>query len=1138
MRHSHPNSIFPIEWCMMTPNPLQPFTAYSLSPVHIWEETITLPTYPPPPPDPNPMFFEKRVNQGASGRIYPNPFTEAVNHETKVDRSYQAVFIENEYIQLMILPQFGGRIHAALDKTNNYDFVYRQHVVKPALIGLFGSWISGGMEFNWPLHHRPSTFMPVEYTIEKGEDGSATLWLSEHEPMNRMKGMLGVCVYPGKAFYEFKVQLHNRTALPQPFLWWINCAVHVNENYQIIFPPDVESVTFHSRSSMASYPVARQLYAGADFRQGVDISWLKNVAPATSFFANPSRQEFFGGYDHGKQGGIIHVASRHTSPGKKCFTWGTGEFGTAWQASLTDSDGPYIELMASSYSDNQPDFSWLQPYEARLFRHYWYPIQQIGAVKAANRWVAVNLEDGFAGVCVTEVFPQARVIVSSGARLDAKTLIDWHGDLLPGKPFAQKLSASGGQPSAIQVLDSQGEELISYTSQPRRDDSLPETACPPKPPEKIDSLEELYLTGLHLEQYLHFTLDPAPYWERALLLDPRDSRSNNALGRLLLRRGSFAQAEALFRQAIQTLTRYNFNPCDGEPYYNLGLALAYQGRYEEAYDAFYKGTWSYAWQASGYFALAQIDVRRAQSSGDYTHALEAFERCLATNAYHTQARDLKAAALRRMGRPESALQTARDTLAFDPLDHWACHELVLALQALGEPADYQQAELARILRGSAQNYLDLAFDYANAGLYSEAIDLLEGFLELPQPSQAPQAGSHYPMVYYALGYFTQRLSAPGAPGKPDWYALAAQQPPDWCFPVRLEEQVILEAACAANPADARAPYYLGNLYYDKKQYEKAIQAWDAATQLDASFSIPWRNLSIALYNKHGDKQAAKACYQKALAANPHDPRLLMEHDQLYRRLGASTTERLAVFEQHTDLVDRRDDLSVDFAALYNQTGQPEKALQVLLSHTFHPWEGGEGQPATQYALAHALRGQAALEKGDSAAALAQFEAAQHYPASLGVGRAMHSMIGKIAYSTGLAHEALGSAEAARASFDRVLAADAESAVWQPYSWLTYSAALALKKLGREDEARTRLQGLLDFATQRLQADKEGGFFTSVPATVVFEDEHGREEKIWSYFLIGLAHKGLGSPAEARIAFQAVLDLDPSHWETLREMDDL
>jgi hypothetical protein len=203
--------------------------------------------------------------------------------------------------------------------------------------------------------------------------------MSEHEPMNRMKEIVGLCLYPDKALFELKVQLFNRTPLPQPFLWWVNTAVHVNENYQLIFPPDVESVTFHSRAFMAEYPVARQIYAGLDWTMGVDISWPKNVTEATSYFANPSAFDFFGGYDHGKRGGIIHVADHHTSPGKKMFTWGTGDFGTSWQKTLTDEDGDYIELMASAYSDNQPDFTWLQPYETKTFSQIFYPIQAIGA---------------------------------------------------------------------------------------------------------------------------------------------------------------------------------------------------------------------------------------------------------------------------------------------------------------------------------------------------------------------------------------------------------------------------------------------------------------------------------------------------------------------------------------------------------------------------------------------------------------------------------------------------------------------------------------------------------------------------------------------------------------------------------------
>ncbi len=428
----------------------------TLQPVRIWEESIVIPTYPAPPPDPNPMFFENRVNQGASGRVYPNPFTDRVNHEEKIDQPYDAVFLENEYIQLMMLPRFGGRIHAALDKTNGYDFIYRQHVIKPALIGLFGSWLSGGMEFNWPMHHRPSTFLPVEYKLEQGGDGSATLWLSEHEPMNRMKGMLGICVYPGKAFFELQVRLFNRTPLPQPFLWWVNTAVHVNDQYQLIFPPDVESVTFHSRAYMADYPVAHQKYAGLDWTKGVDISWPGNVDGTTSYFANPSSFDFFGGYDHGKRGGVIHVANHHISPGKKLFVWGSGDFGTGWQKTLTDEDGPYVELMASAYSDNQPDFSWLQPYETRSFSQIWYPFQEIGSVKNANRYAAVNLEKDLLGICVTGSYPQARIVLKDADDI----ILDRRVDLVPGKPFTCQLNGISDK-ALVVVYDFRGVELIS-----------------------------------------------------------------------------------------------------------------------------------------------------------------------------------------------------------------------------------------------------------------------------------------------------------------------------------------------------------------------------------------------------------------------------------------------------------------------------------------------------------------------------------------------------------------------------------------------------------------------------------------------------------------------------------------------------
>src|SRR5579883_1956149 len=127
-------------------------------------QDLVIPTYLPAAPDKNPMFLEKRVYQGSSGKVYPLPFTDRIA-EKPVERRWKAVWIENEFIRAMVLPELGGRIHVMQDKTNGYDLIYRQSVIKPALVGLAGPWISGGIEFNWPQHHRPGTFLPVDFEI-------------------------------------------------------------------------------------------------------------------------------------------------------------------------------------------------------------------------------------------------------------------------------------------------------------------------------------------------------------------------------------------------------------------------------------------------------------------------------------------------------------------------------------------------------------------------------------------------------------------------------------------------------------------------------------------------------------------------------------------------------------------------------------------------------------------------------------------------------------------------------------------------------------------------------------------------------------------------------------------------------------
>jgi len=1099
-------------------------------PVSAWEETVVLPTYAPPPPDPNPMFLERRVNQGASGRVYPTPFTDRLSSE-RGDKPYRAVFLENDYLRLMILPEIGGRIHIGMDKTNDYNFFYRQHVVKPALIGLFGSWIAGGLEFNWPLHHRPSTFMPVHHTLEEHADGGRTVWLSDHEPIDRTKGMVGVRLYPGKAFIEFNVQLYNRTPFPQTFLWWMNVGVHVNDQYQIVFPPDVTSVTDHSKRAMTHFPITRGVYYGVEYSDGVDISWYKNIPVSSSYFVTESRYDFFGGYDHGREAGVIHVANHHISPGKKMFTWGTSESAKAWQRNLTDEDGPYIELMAGAYTDNQPDFSWVQPYETKTFSQYWYPVQKIGPAKNANRRVAVNLEaDGRRarmGVCSTETFRHATVSLSVGEHAAIERTVD----LVPGAPFIEEVELPDGVAQTdllLRVRAESGHELIRYIPEASGEKPLPESATPPTPPGEIKSTDELYITGVHVEQYRHPTMDPEPYWQAALRIDPDDARSNNALGLAQLRRGDFATAEEHFRRAIQRLIRRNPNPRDGEPYYNLGLTLRYQGRLDKAYNAFYKAIWSYAWQAAGYYALAEIDGQRT----DFATALEHLDRSLLTNARHLKARNFKTAVLRRLGRYEAAEACARETIALDPLDFWSRNELLLLTRREGDAAASggQLEDLSNLMRGDAglgevQIHLDIAFDYAGAGLWDEAGDLLTRLVH-QRGAETPI----HPMVLYATGYFAHRRGEEKEAR--EFYRQAAEMPPDYCFPVQLEEMEILRHVQEVNPQDARAPYYLGNLLYDKKHYEEAIHNWEQACRLDPDFSIPWRNLGIAQYNVRRDPEQALACYLKAFEKNPLDGRLLSELDQLMKRSGTPPADRLARLEEHLDLVEQRDDLSVERARLHNQLGQPRRALDIVLSRRFHPWEGGEGRVSDQYVNAHMILGRQALEAGNAAEALGHFEAAGNYPENLGEGRHPLAPDANRQYLSGLAAEALGDPKKAQAHFQQ--AAKPQRNI----SAMTYHQALALSRLGDAEASRKHLEEMLDVATQQLETTSKAGFDTSVPRFVFSEHDPQKRRRINSTYMIGLAKLGLGHVAEAEQALKETLALDINHLGAQEELQRL
>ncbi len=1096
------------------------------APVTVRRESVVLPTYEPAAPDKNPMFLETRVYQGSSGRVYPLPFTDRIA-EKPVPRAWDAVFLENEFLLVMILPQLGGRIHRVQDKTNGYDLVYYQPVIKPALVGLAGPWASGGIEINWPQHHRPSTFMPADMHLEQHADGSVTAWLSEHDPMARMKGMHGVCLHPGRAVLELKARAYNRTADVQTFLWWANVATRVHERYQSFFPPDASYVADHAKRAMSTFPRCSGHYYGVDFaaraRRGVpgeeqprhyhpdgsypanDLSWYANIPVPTSYMCMGTSEDFFGGYDHREQAGLVHFADHRISPGKKQWTWGNHEFGYAWDRNLTDADEhgeyrPYIELMAGVFTDNQPDFSFLQPGETKAWSQYWYPIRRIGPAHHANLDAAVSLavvKGGVRfGVAVTAAHTGAVVTLSARGRMVAS----FTRDLSPASPLVETVPLRRAAGLALAVTTSDGRVLLRYAPKTVRPGQVPAAATEPAAPAGLASADELYLTGLHLEQYRHATRAPEAYWREALRRDPGDARCNLALGRWHLRRGEFVDAERHLRTSLARLTRRNPNPADGEAHYQLGRCLRFLGRDDEAAEAFAKAAWNQAWQSASWHALAEIDCAHQR----WDKALDHLDRSLRLNADHLRARNLKVLVLRWLNREPAATALLRETLALDPLDWWARH-------LNGEK-----------LSCDTQVRLDVALDYARAGFFGQALGVVTETQPEPHPGTAP-------LVSYYRAWFTRQLGSDIA-AKPH-LAAAAKAAPDYCFPARLEEIAILQHAIAANPRDARAPFYLGHLLYDRRRHREAIALWQRAVRLEPGNAVAWRNLGLGAFNVLRKPALARRAYDAAFRANPDDARLLFERDQLGKRLGESPAKRLRELERHPHLVARRDDLTVEFCALLNQTGQSDRALLLLASRRFQPWEGGEGQALGQHARTHLLLGRAALAAGRPAEAAKFFSVALVAPKNL--GEACHPLANQsdLHFWLGEALAAAGNRPAAREQWTKAATfqGDFQEMSVRAFSEMTYYSALAWRRLGRKDKAARLLRDLLAHARQLARAPAKIDYFaTSLPTMLLFADDLTARQQTTALFLEAQARLGLGQGAAARRLFRRVLARDPGH----------
>ncbi|MEI6493412.1 MAG: tetratricopeptide repeat protein, partial [Verrucomicrobiota bacterium] len=734
---------------------------------------------------------------------------------------------------------------------------------------------------------------------------------------------------------------------------------------------------------------------------------------------------------------------------------------------------------------------------------------KIGPAQHANSQAALSLtisgKEARLGIMVFAAHPRAVITVTA----KGKSLAKFTRDLAPGSPLLKTLhlpARTAITDLRVVVRTAGGGELISYQPKPRVEAEVPPAATEPAAPADMASNDELYLTGLHLAQYRHATRDADAYWREAIRRDAGDSRCHTALAGWHLRRGEFALAETHARSAIARLTHRNLNPADGEAFYLLGLILTQQSRHDDAYAFFYKATWNQAWAGASFHALAEIDCRRS----DWLAALDHLDRALRLDTDNLRARTLRVIVLRRLGRSVEAEALLSGTLALDPLDGWSRH-----LAGRTDPGD-------------AQARLDLAHDLARAGFFGDAIKILEASPEA-RGDLPDQSWGAAPLVAYTLGWLHQqagdRVSALLH------FHRAAALPSDYCFPARLEEITIFEAAMVANPRDARAPYYLGNLLYDRRRHVEAIRLWERAAKLAPAFPTTWRNLGIGYFNIAKNPAKARAAYDRACRCAPNDARLLFERDQLWKRLGEAPAKRLRFLEKNSDLIALRDDLTVELCALFNQTGQPVKAQALLAGRHFQPWEGGEGQAMGQHVRSQLLLGREALAERDFPCALNHFEHALASPENLGEAKHLLANKSDILFWLGEARAAAGDRTGARAAWKAAATfkGDFQDMSVRAFSEMTYFSAIAWERLGKKSGSTKLLKDLLIYARAlEKQTAKIDYFATSLPTMLLFDADIQSVQVTTARFLQAQALLGLGQKAKALALLLDVLLRDPNH----------
>ncbi len=903
-------------------------------------------SYPFSDPDPIPSF----------SKIYPyfrfDGFT-----ETAVQKNWKVVEIENEYIKILILPEVGGKIWAAIDKKINQPFIYYNHTVKFRDVAMRGPWTSGGIEANYGIiGHTPNCATPVDYIVTKKADGSVSCTIGVLDLLTQTNWRMEINVPKDKAYFTTQSFWYNNTPTEQPYYHWMNVGLKVSGNLEYIYPG---TKYIGHEGEYNDWPINKE--------NGKNISFYNNNNFGTykSYHVFGKYTNFFGTYWHDDDYGMVRYGNHDDKAGKKIWIWGLSRQGMIWEKYLTDTDQQYTEVQSGRLFNQNAERSTVTPfkhvnfapYSTDTWKEYWYAVNKTKGMVEASVYGALNMvqQDGWLKVmfCPVQQINDALEIKVGDKIIYSKQL-----SLAPTINFTD----------SVKYNESEGSYSVSIGGVKLNYSSAPESNVLSRPVESPSTVnwktaEGLYVQGKeYMDQKLYAQAEDM--LAASLKLDSNYLPALVKMSSLLYHNHEYQKALLMAKRALSIDTH------DGSANYYYGIINAALGNVVDAKDGFDLATLSAEYKTGAYTELAKLYL----AEKNYHNVIEYTQKALTFNAINIAALQLQAIAYRYTSDIANHEKTLSTIKQYDVLNHFANFEAFYSASKNNGVSENQKnsllASFTNLIRNEqpVETYLQLANDYFQVGLLDEA----EKVLTLCPANTLAK-------YWLAFIHYTQHKN----------YQLDLEQAngsvPDFVFPYRNIDFDVFE--WATKQSSHWAPkYYLGLLFKDRNKIAEAKEIFKSLKSVPtyAPFYAARANLFMSEISTPSVLTSTVADLTMAISMDKNQWRYIKTLTELYnsRYEFSKALETVELFyKNHTGNYI----MGMLYAKTLMHNKEYVKADQLLATLNIIPFEGATSGHEL-YREAKLMQAIVQMKQKNYSQALTLINEAKLWPENLGAGK--------------------------------------------------------------------------------------------------------------------------------------------------------